>query len=135
MFRPVRHLAEYFAVRMVLALIQAVSIETCQAGSRWLAWLAADVLRIRGRVVEENLRIAFPGKSDPERRAITRRMWQHLLLMVCEVAQIQRKIHETNWRRFVEVRGKREWILAVSKAGPKVCVTGHFGNFEALGHV
>jgi Kdo2-lipid IVA lauroyltransferase/acyltransferase len=135
MFRQLRHLAEYLAVRVALALIQAVSIETCHSVSRWLAWLAADVLRIRGRVVEENLRIAFPEMSDAERRAIARRMWQHLLLMVCEVAQIQRKIHETNWRKFVQVRGKREWILAVSKAGPKVCVTGHFGNFEALGHV
>jgi KDO2-lipid IV(A) lauroyltransferase len=128
-------LAEYLAVRVVLSLIQAVSIETCAAVSVWVAWLAAEVLRIRSRVVEENLRIAFPEKTAAERRDITRRMWEHLLLMVCEVAQIQRKIHETNWRKFVEIENKREWILAVSKAGPKVCVTGHFGNFEALGHV
>jgi len=130
-----RHLAEYFAVRVALSLIQAVSIETCAAVTGWLAWLAADVLRIRGQVVCENLRIAFPHKSDPERGELTRRMWEHLLLMVCEVAQVHRKIHETNWRKYVEVHRKRDWILAVSKPGPKVCVTGHFGNFEALGHV
>jgi KDO2-lipid IV(A) lauroyltransferase len=29
---------------------------------------------------------------------------------------------------------KRQWIRAVRGLGPKVCVTGHFGNFEALGH-
>jgi KDO2-lipid IV(A) lauroyltransferase len=62
-------------------------------------------------------------------------MWEHLLLMVCEVAQLQRKIHETNWRKFVTIPNKREWILTVGRPGPKVCVTGHFGNFEALGHV
>ena len=33
------------------------------------------------------------------------------------------------------IPNKREWILAVGNAGPKVCVTGHFGNFEMLGHV
>jgi Kdo2-lipid IVA lauroyltransferase/acyltransferase len=132
---PLRHLAEYFAVRVALSLIQAFSIETCQAASRWLAWLAADVLRIRGRVVEENLRIAFPELTAIERHDLTRGMWEHLLLMVCEVAQIHRKIHETNWRKYVEIPGKREWIRAVSRAGPKICVTGHFGNFEALGHV
>ena len=33
------------------------------------------------------------------------------------------------------VYNKRRWILAASQPGPKVCVTGHFGNFEALGHV
>jgi KDO2-lipid IV(A) lauroyltransferase len=62
-------------------------------------------------------------------------MWEHLLLMVCEIALLQRKIHETNWRKFVAIPGKREWMLAVSRQGPKICVTGHFGNFEALGHV
>jgi len=130
-----RHVAEYLAVRVALSLIQAVNIETCAAISGFAAWLAADVFRIRRRVVAENLRIAFPGMSDQERRRLTRRMWEHLLLMVCEVAQIQRKIHETNWRKYVTIPGKREWILAVSRPGPKVCVTGHFGNFEALGHV
>src|SRR6185295_10838419 len=86
-----RHLAEYFAVRVALSLIQAVRIETCEAVCRWLAWLAADVLRIRGRVVEENLQIAFPEKTAAERNQITRRMWEHLLLMVCETAQLQPK--------------------------------------------
>jgi Kdo2-lipid IVA lauroyltransferase/acyltransferase len=131
----VRHLAEYFSVRVALSLIQAVSLDTCVSVTRWLAWLAADVLKIRGRVVEENLRMAFPDKSDSERRNIARAMWEHLLLMVCEVAQIHRKIHETNWRDYVHVYNKREWIRLVSKPGAKVCVTGHFGNFEALGHV
>src|SRR6478672_2378713 len=135
MQRHFRHLAEYFAIRVALSFIQAVSIETCAALTSWLAWLAADVFRIRDRVVSENLRIAFPEKSEQERHRLTRQMWEHLLLMVCEVAHLQRKIHETNWRKYVTIPNKREWILAVGRAGPKVCVTGHFGNFEALGHV
>src|SRR5262245_34101729 len=101
--RKLRHVAEYLAVRVALSRIQAVSMETCQAACRWLAWLAADVLRVRGRVVEENLRIAFPDKSPQERQAIARAMWDHVLLMMCEVAQIHRKIHETNWRNRVEI--------------------------------
>ncbi len=133
--RAARHLAEYLAVRIFLSLIQAVSLDTCQTVTRWVAWLACDVLKIRGATVAENLRIAFPEKTDQQRHAIARRMWEHLLLMVCEVAQINRKIHETNWRKYVEVADKREWIRVVSTSRPKVCVTGHFGNFEALGHV
>src|SRR5438132_11020031 len=83
-FHNLRHLAEYFAVRVALSLIQAVRIETCEAACKWLAWLAADVLRIRGRVVDENLRIAFPEKNAAERHGITRRMWEHVLLMTCK---------------------------------------------------
>jgi Kdo2-lipid IVA lauroyltransferase/acyltransferase len=135
MSTTLRHLAEYLAVRVALSLIQAVSMETCQAVSSWLAWLASDVFHIRGRVVEENLRIAFPDRSAPDRRAIARRMWEHVLLMVCEVGQIHRKIHETNWRSRVQIYNTREWIRVVCRRGSKVCLTGHFGNFEALGHV
>jgi KDO2-lipid IV(A) lauroyltransferase len=62
-------------------------------------------------------------------------MWHHLLLMVCEIAHLGRKIHETNWRKYVQIGNTREWIRAVGSTKPKVCVTGHFGNFEALGHV
>jgi lauroyl/myristoyl acyltransferase len=35
-------------------------IETCRAARR-LAWLAGDVLKIRGEVVDDNLRHAFPA--------------------------------------------------------------------------
>lgn len=135
MLLALRHLAEYLAVRAALSLVQAVSLDTCAAVTRWFAWVAADVLKIRGRIVDENLAIAFPEKTPAERQQIALRMWEHLLLMVCEIAHLQRKIHETNWRKYVTLPNKREWIRAVGKAGPKVCVTGHFGNFEALGHV
>jgi KDO2-lipid IV(A) lauroyltransferase len=133
--RNLRYLAEYIVVRVSLALIQAVTIETCRAVCRWLAWLASDVLRIRARVVDENLRLAFPEKTASERQAIARRMWEHLLLMICETAQLRRKFHETNWRKYVEAPRKRQWIHVASRPGAKMCVTGHFGNFEALGHV
>src|SRR5262249_8349945 len=122
-------------VRVSLALIQAVTIETCEAVCKWLAWVVNDVLCIRGRIVEENLRLAFPDKSAGERQIIARRMWEYLLLMICETAQLRRKFHETNWRRYVEAPRKREWIHAASRPGAKLCVTAHFGNFEALGHV
>jgi KDO2-lipid IV(A) lauroyltransferase len=134
MLLHLRHLLEYFAVRVALSLIQAVRIETCDFVCRWLAFLAADVFKIRGKVVEQNLQFAFPEKSEAERNEITRRMWHHLLLMVCEIAHLGRKVHETNWRKFFHFPNKRQLILALSRVGPKVCVTGHFGNFEALGH-
>ncbi len=91
-----RYLAEYLLIRIVLSLIQAVSLQTCHAVCRVLAWLACDIFQIRGRVVAENLSIALPEKSIDERRELAGRMWEHLLLMVCEIAQIHRKIHETD---------------------------------------
>jgi len=130
-----RHLAEFAAVRVSIALVQAVSIETCHTVSRLLAWLACDVIRLRAQIVEENLVHAFPDVSPAERHKIARRMWEHLILMVCEIAQAPRKIHETNWRKFVAVHRKRDLILTFLSPRPKVVVTAHFGNFEVGGYI
>jgi Kdo2-lipid IVA lauroyltransferase/acyltransferase len=133
--RNLRHLLEFFIVRTFVALIRALSVETCHRLCRATAWLACDILRIRGRIVAENLRIAFPEMTDAERQALARDTWEHLLLMVCEIALVPRKVHETNWRKYVRRYNHRRWLQTIFRNGPKICVTGHLGNFEMLGYV
>ena len=57
-------------------------------------------------------------------------MWEHLFLMVCEIAHAPRKVHETNWRRYFQFRGKREMVEILLDQRPTVFVSGHYGNFE-----
>ncbi len=40
----------------------------------------------------------FPSCRRPSDCGLARRMWEHLFLLVLEVAHTPRKIHETNWR-------------------------------------
>ena len=120
----------YLCVRLFICLIQALSLETCQAVSRLLAWLACDVVRLRGRVVDDNLRHVFPDWTDRDRHDVARQMWEHLFLMVCEIAHAPRKVHETNWRSYFQFRGKREMVEVLLDPRPTVFVSGHFGNFE-----
>jgi KDO2-lipid IV(A) lauroyltransferase len=130
-----RHLAEYLAVRISIALIQAVRIETCRTVCRSIAWLACDVIGLRRKIVLDNLAIAFPEASPHQRHRIALGMWEHFLILVCEIAQAPRKIHETNWRKFVSVHRKRDLIRAFLSPRPKVVVTAHFGNFEIGGFI
>jgi KDO2-lipid IV(A) lauroyltransferase len=108
-------------------------METGRSLARALAWVAADVLRVRRSVVDENLRHAFPELSDSQRRQLARRMWEHLFLLVLEVALAPRKIHETNWRRYVRLNGVADLIRILLSDRPTVIVTAHFGNFEIGG--
>jgi Kdo2-lipid IVA lauroyltransferase/acyltransferase len=133
--RNLRHLLEYFLVRVFLSLVQVLSLRTCHDLCRFTAWLAHDVFRVRGRIVEENLQIAFPEKTAAQRQQIGRATWEHLLLMVCEIALVPRTIHETNWRNYVHRYNHRLWLQTIFRNGPKICVTGHIGNFELLGYV
>ena len=86
MWRKSIDFSAYLVVRVVIAFIQALPLTACEKIANVLATIAGRVLRIRGNVVEENLRIAFPDLSAEEREAITWQMWRHLILMIMEIA-------------------------------------------------
>lgn len=125
----------YLLVRMLVCVVQAMPIETCRRAANALAWVMADVLRVRGNLVDENLRHAFPQMLPGQRRRLVRRMWEHLFLLVVEVAHAPQRIHETNWRQFVRLEGVRPLVRQLLTRRPTIVVTGHFGNFEVGGYL
>jgi KDO2-lipid IV(A) lauroyltransferase len=125
----------YFLIRVFICVVQSLSMETCAAVSRFLAFLACDVIRIRAAVVDDNLRQVYTDMSVEERRKLVRHMWQHLFLMVCEVAHIRRKVNESNYQDYVKFHNKKLLVRYLLDPRPKVLVTGHFGNFEVAGYV
>ncbi len=131
----VRDWLVYLVVRVLICMVQCLHPEMCVRLSEFLGFLCGRVLRIRHGVVDENLRHAFPEHSDLERQRIEQGMWRHLILMVCEVALAQRKIHDSNWRDHVSIRNQRELVRALASPRPLVAVTAHLGNFEMAGYV
>src|SRR5262245_60481453 len=129
------HLAVYIIVRAFIALIQAVSIQTCSAWAHALAVVLYDVLRIRRKVVDENLATAFPKMPPAQRQATALRMWEHVLVMVAEIAHAPRKIHDSNWRKYVDITPKPQLVGLMLQPRPRVCVTAHLGNFELGGYL
>jgi Kdo2-lipid IVA lauroyltransferase/acyltransferase len=125
----------YMVVRVLICIVQAVRIETGQTIARWMARLFCDVLKIRAKVIEDNLVHAFPELSAPERKRLVRQMWEHLFVLVLEVAHTPRKIHETNWREYVELKNEDYLVRLLLENRPLLIVTAHFGNFEVGGYV
>ncbi|HYG66761.1 MAG TPA: lipid A biosynthesis acyltransferase, partial [Anaeromyxobacteraceae bacterium] len=93
----------------------------------WLVW----TLRIRRGVVLENLRLAFPEKSEAERRAIARATFRNLGRMIPDFlrvphlprAELQRLFVYEGWDRFEAAKARGKGVVAC---------TAHFGNFEVL---
>jgi Kdo2-lipid IVA lauroyltransferase/acyltransferase len=93
----------------------------------WLAW----ALRVRRRVVLENLALAFPEKSRAERRAIARRTFLNLgravpeFLLAPRMGQedLDRVFEYVGWERFEEARARGKGVIAC---------TAHFGSFDLL---
>ena len=133
--KPLTDWLVYLLLRVVVCLAQSVRIETCHAMSRMLAVLANDILRVRRRVVDDNLAAVFPELSATERILLARRMWEHLLLMGFEIFHAPRKIHRTNYRRYVRLERRREIVRYLLDPRPVLLVSGHFGNFEMGGFI
>jgi KDO2-lipid IV(A) lauroyltransferase len=125
----------YLVVRVFVCALQSLRMETCQTLAAGLATLASDVLRLRRKEVEENLRLAFPEFSDEQRRQLAWRMWEHLMILIVEIAHAPRKIHETNWRQFVRFKNNREFGRLLLNGRPLVITSAHFGNFEMAGYI
>ena len=130
-----RKFAEYLSLQLVVSIVQILSIDACAQLCRWLAWLFADVIKFRRSVIDENILGVYPDMPEPERREMTRQMWYHLCLMGCEIAQAPRKIHDSNWRKYVYIRDKVQMTNYLIDYRPLVAVSGHFGNFEMGGYV
>lgn len=133
--KPITDWLVYFVVRLFVCIVQATPIETCHYCSRGLAYFAAEILRVRHKVVEENLAAVFPHLSQRQRRKMKRRMWEHLFLMVCEVAHAPRKIHTNNWHKYVSMKNKKALVETLLDERPTILVSGHYGNFEFAGFV
>jgi KDO2-lipid IV(A) lauroyltransferase len=127
--------AVYVFVRVSIGLVQAVPLSVCERGAEVLATLAASVLRIRQHVVDENLRIAFPNLSEPDRAAIVWKMWRHLFLMCAEIAHTPRKVHRTNWREHSRIVGIESFVRTLLSGRPLVVISAHYGNFELGGYL
>ena len=134
-WRKIANYGTYLFVRLLVSIIQAVSLETAEAAGRWLAFFACRILRVRHRLVDENLRFAFPELSPRERDALQLRMWNHLMLMLIETAHAERKIHMTNWKQHVTLKNEEAPLAAMYDSRPVILVVAHLGNFEFAGYI
>jgi Kdo2-lipid IVA lauroyltransferase/acyltransferase len=123
----------YILLRGVVCLIHCASLERCDRVCRMLSVVLSDWLKIRRKIVDSNLQLAYGTLSKDQLSFLRRQMWHHLLLMICEIAHAPRKIHRTNWREHVYMPNKDAAVKYLLDDRPTVLVTGHYGNFEVAG--
>jgi KDO2-lipid IV(A) lauroyltransferase len=124
----------YSVVRILVAVIGTLPLDMGDSMCRFLAWLATGPLGIRRGATNRNLDLIFPSASAEDRQRLTFAMWHHLLLMVCEIAWAQRRLHLSNWHQHVTFRDNKTMLRYMLSDRPVVMVTGHFGNFEIGGY-
>jgi len=125
--RPsVRHRLEYAALRVALSLARRISVES-------LAGIGAAVMGVVGPRLRQNKRalanlaIAFPEKSDAERRSIARAMWANMGRTFAETLVLDRMVGDPSR---IEILDRDKWRRRTAEPGPIVGCTLHMGNWE-----
>ncbi|MEM7784647.1 MAG: lysophospholipid acyltransferase family protein [Planctomycetota bacterium] len=126
---------ESIAIQVILFFILIIPIQTCARLCQLLAWFATDVICFREKVIRENLVGVFPDLKPDDCRVIAKKMWYHLFLMGCQIAHAPRKIHDSNWRKYIHIRDKKMMTDRLIDYRPLVAVSAHYGNFEIAGYV
>jgi KDO2-lipid IV(A) lauroyltransferase len=93
----------------------------------WTVW----VLHVRRGVVMGNLRLAFPEKTEPERREIARRTFLNLGRMIPDFLRVPYLTKDQLEQLFV-YEGWDGYERAKAAGKGVIACTGHFGNFDLL---
>ena len=126
----------YVVVRLLVMILQALSVEQSYAFAGWLARLMYRVDKRHRVVAMENLQHAFGNKySEAERDQIVRGVYLHFCRMIVEMLHIPRKMHLWTWRNRIELLGQEAAVEQLLQRGPVIMVTGHYGNWEMAGYL
>lgn len=87
------------------------------------------IVRYRRRMVDQNLRLAFPDKSDTERRQIARDFYRQFCDVLVETIYGYR-CSEQEMRQRVHIIGMDEANKLIDAAGGGIFMLAHMGNWE-----
>lgn len=126
--RDLQFRAEYLLLRIIVGLVRAMPLSVAVAASA-KAWrtLAPLVSRVRHERALDNVAIAFPEKSEAERREIVLAHWENLGRVMAETMQIDRILRDPSR---IEIENVPLFARYKDKLGPAIGISLHMGNWE-----
>jgi KDO2-lipid IV(A) lauroyltransferase len=121
-----RHRLEYCGLRVLVALVRTMPLDTAVSVSARLWRLIAPWQRRHKRALD-NLAIAFPEKTPAERKRIALAMWENLGRVMAETMQIDRVIADSGR---LDIVNRHIFARYKDKLGPAIGVSLHMGNWE-----
>lgn len=126
--RDIQFRAEYLLLRIIVGLVRAMPLSyAVSASARAWRWIAPVISRERHERALANLAIAFPEKSEEERREIALAHWENLGRVMAETMQIDRVIRDPSR---IEIESAAIFARYKDKLGPAIGVSLHMGNWE-----
>ena len=126
------HRLEYYLTFSLTAFFRAMPVSWAVRLGMGIGWLAYKMLGIRRKVMLENLKQAFPEKTDAERRKIAVKAYSHWGGMGAEFA-ILPKLGDSYFKKYVTIEGLDVLDKVVTGGIGGINIAGHLGNWEVMG--
>jgi len=124
---------QYLAVRLSALGMTLFDEQTNLRCAASLGRLAFRIDRRHNQRTMKNLQWSFP-EFEPQRiEQLARRSFEHLVELAVEVCQTRRLIHADSWPNRVQINNVGQTVELLNRGKPMILVTGHLGNWEAVG--
>jgi KDO2-lipid IV(A) lauroyltransferase len=127
--KAARFALESAIVAALSAGLSQVSMETARRWGARLGLVAHAADAFHRDIARENLTHAFPGRSDAERRTLTRDMFAHFGSLLFELLKVG-TLSQAALLRLVEFEGADRVAHAYAQGRGVLFFTGHFGYWE-----
>jgi len=125
---------EYFVVRTLLAVIQALSFRAASFLAKAVGTVIYHLDKRHRQIALDNLKHALGGElGDADLKRLARASFQHLVLVGVEMAHAARLMTPRQWRRYIAIQGIEHFYKVCALGRGAIFVTGHVGNWELAG--
>jgi KDO2-lipid IV(A) lauroyltransferase len=126
--------SQYLALRGVASLVQCFDVNQNLATAAAVGSAFAALNPTRRERAAANIAMCFPHMPPDQVRDLTRRSIQHMFqLFIVESIMAPRLITRSSWPQYVQFSNLSEVLNLMLRGEPAIFVTGHCGNWEALG--
>jgi len=127
----VKHRAEYFALRVVAAIVRRLPRKRALAFGRMVGLLTMKVLPSRYRLAKENLTLGLPELSDEEIEETVRKNFEHVGVSGVEMLRLDMfKSGSDDLQRYFEIEDLSPISDALALNKGVILLTGHLGFWE-----
>ncbi len=130
----ISHYLEYYIFLVIFFFIRITPLILILYFAKYFAIVLGFFVKVRNKIVMENLDLAFPEKSFKEKKKIQNKMYQNILMSSFESLKYMYLSHEDKLKNFIIDQKSKNILDDIEKAGTgAVVVGGHYGFFEGGG--
>lgn len=122
----------YYLLRVGTFFLSVLPVRMMYPLGRFLGSIAFSLLEKHRNQTIENLRMAFPLKSDKELRKIARGVFSNVVANFAELVHIP-KLNKNNIDLWVKRHGTERIDAALLRGKGIIGMSAHFGNWEFMG--